>query len=81
MHEASANGDLDTRGVKIFRLGQMGDSLYYFQERPDRWGTGRDCSSAVFCLYFAPALTNSTNDKPNSHSVSLVAASLIPFTL
>jgi hypothetical protein len=56
--------DLDTRGVKIFRLGQTGDPLYYFQDRPDRWGV-----SPTLQLYFAPALTNSTNDKPNSHSV------------
>ena len=27
----------------------MGGALYYFQDRPDRWGT-----AAVFCLYFAP---------------------------
>ena len=40
--------DLDTRGVKIFRLGQMGDSLYYFQDRPDRWGV-----SPTLQLYFA----------------------------
>jgi len=33
---------------------------------------GQSHAAAVFCLYFAPALTNSTNDKPNSHSVSLV---------
>ena len=37
---------------------------------------GQSHAAAVFCLYFAPALTNSTNDKPNSHSVSLVPASL-----
>ena len=41
-------GDLDTRGVKLFRLGQMGDSLYYFQDRPDRWGV-----SPTLQLYFA----------------------------
>ena len=40
--------DLDTRGVKVFRLGQMGDSLYYFQDRPDRWGV-----SPTLQLYFA----------------------------
>ena len=39
---------------------------------------GQSHAAAVFCLYFAPALTNSTNDKPNSHSVSLVPASLKP---
>eukprot|EP01046_Picozoa_sp_COSAG06_P118384 COSAG06_NODE_65548_length_256_cov_1.732484_1_plen_78_part_10 len=33
---------------------------------------GQSRAAAVFCLYFAPALTSSTNDKPNSHSVSLV---------
>jgi hypothetical protein len=41
---------------------------------------GQSHAAAVFCLYFAPALTNSTNDKPNSHSVSLVPASLKPFS-
>ena len=35
---------------------------------------GQSHAAAVFCMYFAPALTNSTNDKPNSHSVSLVPA-------
>jgi hypothetical protein len=42
---------LDTRGVIQVRFGQMGDSLYSFQDRLDRWGTGRDCSCIlpVFC--------------------------------
>ena len=45
---AMPTGDLDTWGVSLVRLGQMGDSLYYFQDRPDRWGV-----SPTLQLYFA----------------------------
>ena len=35
-------------GGQIIRKRQMGDSLYYFQDRPDRWGV-----SPTLQLYFA----------------------------
>ena len=60
-------------------IGTDGGLALLLPGSPGQMG-GQSHAAAVFCLYFAPALTNSTNDKPNSHSVSLVPASLKPFS-
>ena len=64
-------------GGQIIPIGTDGGLALLLPGSPGQMG-GQSHAAAVFCLYFAPALTNSTNDKPNSHSVSLVPASLKP---